>query len=76
MKLWATSYGTPVCTYIVTPVTISTGILLSGNGSSWTHCTVRICILASEPDRGKTMSSRGEMDAFKVSPSKYLLVAD
>ena len=68
MKLWAMSYGTPVCTYILTLVTVSTVILLSGIGNSWSHCTVHICIPASVPDRGKTMSSRGESDAFKVSP--------
>jgi len=68
MKLWAMSYGTPVCTYILTLVTVSTVILLSGSGSSWTHCTVHICIPASVPDHGKTMLSCGETDAFKVNP--------
>jgi hypothetical protein len=68
MKLWAMSYGTPVCTYILTLVTVSTVILLSGSASSWTHGTIHICIPASVPDRGRTMSSRGETDAFKVSP--------
>ena len=69
MQLWAMSYGTPVCiyVYILTLIAVSTVVLLSGSGRRGTPCTVHIYIPASIPDRGRTMSSCGETDAFKVS---------